>query len=157
AHRDARAITVFARARDKFDALDDYGAASMSEIFAAMAAGLLGTTQQAHEITRRYADRASVSGALWEKSWAEVALAITMTKHGNPTEALALERASLAYQLATGHQWAGFMVVQFRTWSLARIISDSIADGNPDRETLVALATEIAHLAGGAKTLLARL
>ncbi|MGO4618014.1 AAA family ATPase [Nocardia sp. 2YAB30] len=157
-HRDARAIAVFTRARDKFAALGDYGAASRSEGAEAVTAGLLGTEQQAHEITRRYFDRASVSGSPWEKSWAEFALAITLTRHsGNPTEALAFGRASLTYQLTAGDQWAGWLGVEVRTWSLARLIADSLTAGNPDRNTLIAAATEIAHLAGGAETLRTRL
>ncbi|MEU4343661.1 hypothetical protein AB0H00_20730 [Nocardia sp. NPDC023852] len=157
-HRDVRATAVFTRARDKFAALGDYGAASRGEAAAAVTAGLLGTAQQAHEITRRYFDRASVSGSPWEKSLAEFALAIALTRgSGNPTEALALERASLVYQLTAGDQWAGWLVVESRTWSLARLIADALTAGNRDRDTLIALATEIAHLAGGAGTLRTRL
>jgi hypothetical protein len=38
-------------------------------------------------------------------------------------------------------------------WSLAQIITDLIAAGNPDRARLRELATETAQLAGGATTL----
>jgi len=48
-------------------------------------------------------------------------------------------------------------VVHVRMWSLARLITDQIAAGNPSRSTLVKLATEIAYLAGGLKTQRARL
>lgn len=157
ARGDARAITVFTRARDKFHTLGDRGTASLSELFAAMAAGLLGTAQQALEITQRYCDYASVSGSLWEKSWAELVRAITSTRHGDPVEALDLEQASLAYQLTAGDQWGGWLLVQVRTWSLARIITDSSTVENTHHDTLVALATEIAHLVGGATTLEAKL
>jgi DNA-binding CsgD family transcriptional regulator len=157
AHRDPRAITVFARARQKFDALGNYVAASRSEAGAAVAAGLLGTAQQAREITRGYCDRARISGSPPEKSWAEFARSTALTKHGDPAEALALERASLRYQLAVGDQWTGWMVVEFRMWSLARLLTDLLAAGTCNRTRLVALATEIAHLAGGTKTLRARL
>ncbi|MGW4774900.1 ATP-binding protein [Nocardia sp. NPDC004278] len=156
-HRDARAIAAFIRARDKFDALGDYVAASRSEDALAVAAGLVGTARQAHELTRRCLDRAGASGAPWEKSWAEFARAIALTRHGDPTEALDLERSSLAYQLAAGDQFAGWMVMEFRTWSLARLITDSLAAGHSDRTMPVALATEIAHLAGGLRTLRTRL
>ena len=157
ARRDARAINVLSRAQDKFEAYGDHGAASMNELFTALAAGLLGTAQQAHEITRRYLDRATVSGIPWEKACAELTRSTALTRHGNPTEALALERSSLAYHLATNERWAAVWLVQFRTWSLAHIITDSIVAGKPDRKKLIALATEIAHLAGGTTTLRAKL
>ncbi|MGO4617787.1 LuxR C-terminal-related transcriptional regulator [Nocardia sp. 2YAB30] len=158
ARRDARAVTVYTRARDKFDAIGNYVAASRSEAGAGAAAGLVGTAHQAYEITRRYCDRANVSGVLWEKCMAELVMATTLTMHGgDPTEALALERNSLTYQLAVGDQWVGWMVVEFRMWSLARLITDAIAAGNPDHRRLIALATEIARSAGGAKTLRTRL
>lgn len=157
ARRDARAITVLNRAKNKFEAYGDHGAASMSELFAALAAGLLGTKQQAHEITQRYLDRATVAGIPWEKACAELTRSTALTRHGKPTEALALERSSLAYHLATNEQWAAVWLVQYRTWSLAHIITESIAAGKPDRKKLTALATEIAHLAGGTTTLRAEL
>lgn len=157
-HGDARAIAVLARARDKFEALGDYVAASKAEASMVLSAGLVGTADQAHEFARHYLDRASVSGSLWERSWAEFVSAVALTGHGeNPTEALALERASLPYLLTTGDQFASWLVVEFRTWSLARLITDSLTAANPDRKSLIALATEIAHLAGGAKTLRSRL
>ncbi|WP_084509203.1 ATP-binding protein [Nocardia pseudovaccinii] len=155
--RDARAITVLSRSRDKFEAYGDHGAASMNELFAALAAGMLGTAQQAQEITQRYLDRANVSGIPWEKACAELTRSAALTRHGNPTEALALERSSLAYHLATNEQWAAVWLVQYRTWSLAQIITDSIVAGKPDRKKLVALATEIAHLVGGTATLRGKL
>ncbi|MGW4774902.1 AAA family ATPase [Nocardia sp. NPDC004278] len=157
ARSDPRAVTVSIRARDKAHHLGDDGAAAMCELLAALAAGLLGTPQQAHEITRGHLAHATASGASWAKSWAELAQAITLTRHGNPTEALAIGRAALAHQLPTGDQWGALWAVEIRIWSLAQIVSDTIAAENPDRATLTALATEAAHLAGGTKTFRARL
>ncbi|WP_433633499.1 ATP-binding protein [Nocardia sp. CA-120079] len=157
ARRDARAITVLSRAQAKFEAYGDRGAASMNELFTALAAGMLGTAQQAHEITQRYLERANVGGIPWEKACAELTRSTALSRHGNPTEALALERSSLAYHLATNEQWAAVWLVQYRTWSLAHIITDSIVAGKSDRKKLVALATEIAYLAGGTTTLRAKL
>jgi predicted ATPase/DNA-binding CsgD family transcriptional regulator len=157
ARRDARAITVLIRARDKFEAYGDHGAASMNELFAALAAGMLGTEQQALEITQRYLERATISGIPWEVACAELTRAAALTLHGHPTEALALERSALAYHLSNDEQWAAVWLVQYRTWSLAQIITDSIAAGKRDRKKLIALATEIAHLAGGTTTVRAEL
>jgi DNA-binding CsgD family transcriptional regulator len=86
-----------------------------------------------------------------------MALAITLTKHGNPAEALQLVRASLASQVPLGDQWSPTWAVHIRIWSLARLITDQIAAANTSRPMLVKLATEIAYLAGGLKTQRARL
>lgn len=99
AHRNVRAIGVLARAREKFHHLGDHGAEAVSDLWAGFAAGLLGTAQQAHEAARRSLDRANASGASLLISWAELSWAITLTKHGNPTEALEVERRALAYLL----------------------------------------------------------
>ncbi|MEU7769567.1 AAA family ATPase [Nocardia sp. NPDC049190] len=155
--RDARAVTVLTRARDKFDALGDHGTASYDETVAGLAASLLGPAQQAHQITQDFLDRANASRAPRAKSWAELARAVALTLHGDPAKALALERTALAYQLTTGDRWTGIWAVEFRTWSLAHLITDLLSTGNPDRDRLVALATEIAHLAGGTTTLCAEL
>ncbi|MGO4614785.1 AAA family ATPase [Nocardia sp. 2YAB30] len=157
ARRDVRAIGVLARAREKFHHLGDHGAEAVSDLWAGFAAGLLGTARQAHEIARRSLDRANASGASLLISWAELTWAITLTEHGNPTEALDVERRALAYLLSLRDRWGASWAVQFRTWSLAQIIADSVATGKLDRDTLVALATEIAQLTGGTKTQLARL
>ncbi|MFQ6329597.1 ATP-binding protein [Nocardia sp. CWNU-33] len=157
ARGDAEAITVLTRARDKFYRLGDTGAAVTTETFAAMAAGLSGTAHQAYELTQHCMDSLDASAASMAKSWAQLALAITLTKHGNPTEALHVGRDALTHQLRTRDQWSAIQSVQIRTWSLAQLITDSIEAGHADRNELVALATEIARLAGGSATLGARL
>jgi DNA-binding CsgD family transcriptional regulator len=157
AHRDPRAITVLARAREKFRALGDRGGEAMSELNEGWAASFLGSAQQALEITRRHLDHATASGSGLTKSWAEMTWAIALTKHGDPTEALAIGRATLAHQEAVEDQLGASMAVNIRTWSLAQIISDLIAAGSTDRARLKALATETGQLAGGATTLRAGL
>ncbi|MGO4616854.1 hypothetical protein AB4305_20000 [Nocardia sp. 2YAB30] len=152
AHGDARAITVLIRAREKWHRLDNYGAAVMADLWAALAAGVLGTAQQAHQIARHHLDDANASGALWVKSWAQLAWALTLTRHGNPTAALDFERQALTHQLPARDPWGRFWAVQFRAWSLAQCITDAIAAGNPDRDALTTWATEIAQLAGGTRT-----
>ncbi|MGW4720792.1 LuxR C-terminal-related transcriptional regulator [Nocardia sp. NPDC004260] len=152
-HRDADAITVLSRAHEKFISHQDRSGAAACELFMASAAALLGTPRQAAEVTRKYLDRASSSGTRRERSWAEYTRSIALTKHGDPTEALALQRSSLAYQLASGDQLTAFVVIQARMWSLARIIAMRHADSG----RLAAVATEIAYLAGGTRTLRTRL
>lgn len=152
--RDARAVTVFTRAKDKLDDLGHRGTAALSELYAAMSAGLLGTREQAYEITQRFLESAAASTTRM-KAWAEHAREIALAKHGDPIEALAIGRSSLRYQkLAGGDQWATMWGVECRTWSLARLITESLTAGDKvDRVRLVATATEIAHLAGGVRTL----
>jgi predicted ATPase/DNA-binding CsgD family transcriptional regulator len=156
ARRDPRAITVFARAREKFHNIDR-GAEAMSELFEALAAGLLGSAEQAMSTAQRNLERTTAAGAGLARSWAQMALAIALTKHGDAEQALQLGRDALTYQFSHGDQWGPSWVVQVRMWSLARLITDQIAAGNTSRSSLVNLATEIAYIAGGAKALRARL
>jgi predicted ATPase/DNA-binding CsgD family transcriptional regulator len=155
--RDPRAIAVLARAREKFHSIGYRGGVAMSEMFEALAAGFLGSSEQAMSICQRHLERTTAAGAGWARSWAQMAMAIALTKHGDVQEALQLGRDALAYLLPLGDQWGPTWVVQVRMWSLARMITDQSAAGNPPRSTLVKLATEIAYLAGGVKAQRARL
>ncbi|WP_433192252.1 helix-turn-helix transcriptional regulator [Nocardia sp. CA-107356] len=157
ARRDRRALTAFTRAREKFHALGDHGGEDRSSDVEAWSAGFVGSAEQALQITRRHLDRATASGAKWAKAWAEMARAITLTKYGSPTEALALGRSALLYHLQAHDHWGELWAVHIRMWSLAQIVSDMNAAGSADRTELRALATEIAQLAGGAATLRAAL
>jgi len=155
--RDPRAIAVFARAREKFHGMADRGGEVMSEMFEAMAAGFLASAEQAMSICQRHLERTTVAGAAMAQSWAQLMLAIALTKHGDAKEALQLGRAALAYQLPTGDPWGPTWAVHVRMWSLARLITDQSAAANTSRSTLVKLASEIAYLSGGVKTQRARL
>jgi DNA-binding CsgD family transcriptional regulator len=157
ARRDPGSIAVFAGAREKFHDIADRGGEAMSEMFEALAAGFLGSAEQAMGICQRHLERTTAAGAGLARSWALMALAIALTKHGDAEEALQLGRAALAYQMPLGDQWGPTWVVHIRMWSLARLIIDQRATGNSSRNPLVKQATEIAYLAGGVKTQLARL
>jgi DNA-binding CsgD family transcriptional regulator len=157
AARDARAIAVLARAREKFHGIANHGGEAISEMFEAIGAGFLGSAEQAMSICQRHLERTTAAGAEMAKSWAQLAMAITLSKHGDATEALQLGRAALAYQMPLGDQWGTMWAVHIRMWSLARLINDQIAAGNPNRRTVVKLASEIAYLAGGLRTQRARL
>jgi predicted ATPase/DNA-binding CsgD family transcriptional regulator len=155
--RDPRAIAVFARSREKFRGTADRGGQATSEFYEALAAGFFGSAEQAISICRRHLERTTAAGAGMTTAWAQMALAIALTKHGNPAEALQLGRAALDYQVSRGDQWGATWSVHIRMWSLARLITDEIAASNTGRSALVAMATEIAHLAGGVKAQRARL
>jgi DNA-binding CsgD family transcriptional regulator len=157
ARRDPRAIAVLARAREKFHSIADRGGERTSELFEALAAALYGSAEQAMTTAYRYLERTTAAGTGFARSWAQMALAIALTKHGDAEEALQLGRAALAYQLPHGDQWGPMWAVQIRMRSLARLITDQMAAGNSSRNTLVKLATEIAYFAGGVKTQRARL
>lgn len=152
-YRDPIAITVLARAREKYRSLGDRAGEARSELDEAMAASFLGSASVALEITQRHLDRLSATGARWARTWAETARAIALTRHGDHAEALALARAVLAQQLPLRDQWGAAMSVHIVMWALARNLAAVIAAGSTGRAELTALATEIAQLAGGATTL----
>jgi predicted ATPase/DNA-binding CsgD family transcriptional regulator len=157
ARRDPRAIAVLGRAREKFHSIGHRGGEAMSELLEALAAGFFGSAEQAMATAQRHLERTTAAGSALARSWAQLTLAITLTKHGDVDEALQLGRDALAYQLPTGDQWGPDWVVHIRMWSLARLITDQIAAGITSRGTLVPLATEVAYLAGGVKAQAARL
>ncbi len=149
-HVDVRALTVLARAREKFTAANDFGSATMAEMFEALAAAFLGTSAQALEVTGRHLDAASRSGAEWARSWAELAWTIAETAHGDPHEALARGRTTLARQVEMRDSWGTVWAVHIRAWTLARLLP---ASGRADTERAAERAIEIARLLGGAAAL----
>jgi predicted ATPase/DNA-binding NarL/FixJ family response regulator len=155
--RDPRAIAVFARAREKLHTSSHHGGEMVYEWFEAMAAGQLGSAEQAMTIGRRHLERTTAAGAGMSRAYAQLALAIALAKHGDAQESLQLGRGALAYLLPTGDQWGTTWSILIRMWSLARLITDQSAAGDVSRNTVVKLATEIAYLAGGVKTQQARL
>ncbi|WP_157228696.1 ATP-binding protein [Nocardia brevicatena] len=152
-HRDPRAIEVLGCARKRFEELGGRRSAIMSAQWESYAVSLLGTKQQALDIAQRHLERTNASGVRWMKYWGGLAWAFALAMHGDPTQALAGERATLSYYLEIGDQWGALLAVQFRSWSLARIITNLIADGHTDRARLCTLAKETAQLIGGAETL----
>jgi hypothetical protein len=139
--RDPRAIAVFARAREKFRGMGHRNSGAMSELFEGLAAGFPGTAEQAMSICQRHLERATAVGAGLSTAWAQMALAIALTKHGDAEEALQLGRAALADQLRIGDRWGANWAVHVRMWSLARLITDQIAAGDVSRSAVVKLAT----------------
>ncbi|WP_416562033.1 hypothetical protein [Nocardia testacea] len=147
---DIRATTVLARARRKFTAAGDPGAASMSRLFEALAAAFHGTAESALAVTGAYLDYARATGAEWVLSWAELTRAIATATHGDTAEAAATANAALSRQVAMQEHWGTTWGVHIRAWILARMIADG-ARGSRD------MATEIALLSGGAATLRRRM
>ncbi|MFG1798222.1 LuxR C-terminal-related transcriptional regulator [Nocardia sp. NPDC049149] len=150
---DPRSVLVLARARKRFLGAGDRGSAAMSELFQALAAGLLGTAEQAVDIARGYLDRATRSGAGWAQSWAALAWVITLTKHGDPREAVALGRTTLTNQLSMGDRWGAVWAVHIRAWTLARLVADTRTKHGNQPNSVLKSATEIATLIGGARTM----
>jgi DNA-binding CsgD family transcriptional regulator len=145
--RDPSAVEVLLRARRKFHASGDHGAGVLAGMFAGLAAATLDPTgERACEISSDIVERGRASGASWATSWALLAMAVTRTKHGDPAEAAEILRDTLAHQMEVGDQWGAAWSVELRCWALAAMIKA----GTTDRECV---ATEIAHLAGGVKTL----
>ncbi|MFJ1456487.1 ATP-binding protein [Nocardia sp. N2S4-5] len=157
ARRDPVAVTVLERARDKFDRAGNVSGSIPSEQFAALAAALLGPPEQARQLARRYLDRTTAAGMSWTRSWAQLTWSIALTRLGKPGEALAVQRAVLQALTPSREQWGALWAVEFRTWSLARLLVDPPPGPAGERRTPAALATEIALLAGGTRRLRDRL
>ncbi|MBB5917373.1 putative ATPase/DNA-binding CsgD family transcriptional regulator [Nocardia transvalensis] len=153
ARKDPLSVTVLDRAREKFDRVGNTSGAIPSEQFAALAATLIGPVDQARDLARRYLERTAAVGVSWTRLWAELTWSIALTRLGRLDEALALQRSVLEHLLPTREQWAALWAVQFRAWSLARVISGGDAAGRAAGRRATALATEIALLAGGTRTL----
>ncbi|WP_425296962.1 LuxR C-terminal-related transcriptional regulator [Nocardia abscessus] len=151
--QDPRAVCVLIRARDKFERRGDSGGEMMAGMFAGFAAALLGTSEQAHEIAGRCLALARASGAAWATSWAELSWAITLTKHGDPTEAARVLRHALDYQISVRDQWGATWAIELLIWAMAA----SISADKLERVTAAATATEMAYLAGGVSELRSRL
>ena len=154
--KDPVAVAVLDRAREKFARAGNTSGAIPSEQFAALAAVLLGPLEQARELARRYLEHTATVGISWTRLWAELTWSIVLTRLGRAEEALELQRSVLANVVASREQWAALWAVQFRAWSLARLIADSGAARAAGRNSMTS-ATEIALLAGGARTLRAGL
>ncbi|MBF6175751.1 ATP-binding protein [Nocardia blacklockiae] len=146
-HQDVRALTVLARAREKFTASGDLGSAAMSELFEALAAAFLGTAAQALEVTARHRATAAGSGAEWAQSWAELAWAIAHTKYGDAHDALDTGQTTLARQVAMRDSWGAAWAVHIRAWTLAHLLATERGADGAER------AREIARLLGGAAAL----
>ncbi len=143
--RDARAISVLERARDKFRDRQDSGGEMMAGMFLGFAAGLRGSPEQAHRDSERCLKQARTSGARWAASWAELSRAVALLKHGDPKEALEILDHALRHQLSIRDQWGAAWAVELRIWALAALITIRGSNHHQSR----ALAMEIAYLAGG--------
>ncbi|WP_175611299.1 NB-ARC domain-containing protein [Mycobacterium sp. SP-6446] len=154
---DIRAVTVLGRAREKFEALGDAGGAAMSQLFEALCAGFHGPPSMAMDIARRYLDAATAAGARWAQSWAELAWALALTKHGEPEQALSVVHSALTEQVTMRDKWGAAWAVLFRSWALARLITESGTAGARGGGEAQTYAQEVARLLGGASTLRRRL
>ncbi|MFC9432378.1 ATP-binding protein [Nocardia sp. NPDC057030] len=151
-HRDPTSVHVLGRAREKFTAAGEAGGAAISEMIEAWASSLLSPAAEALEITRRYLDHASAAGAVMAITWAQVARAIALARHGDPVEALVAGRAALQEQIPMHDKLGATWAIHSRIWALARMIVNEAALPQPDTDQLTALAREAAHLDGGAQT-----
>ncbi|GEM33165.1 hypothetical protein NN3_41720 [Nocardia neocaledoniensis NBRC 108232] len=151
---DPDAIAVFGRAVEKFREEGNIGRSVMAELFGAIAAGLLGTDDEAETLSTRHLARAEGYGGGWLVSWARLARAVALTRAGKLSEALHLERLALECMSRIRDQWGGLWAAQFRIWTLARVLESMRAD-KPDRARRTDVAVEIAQLAGGTSAFVA--
>ncbi|GAB2719193.1 ATP-binding protein [Nocardia thraciensis] len=154
--KDPVAVAVLQRAQRGYDRVGDTSGAIPSQQLTALAAALLGTVEQARELARRYLERTTAAGVSWTRSWAQLTWSIALTRLGDPGAALAVQRTVLAELVPARERWAALWAVEFRAWTLARIITDP-GCRSADLRTTAEIATEIALLAGGTRRLRARL
>ncbi|WP_141717971.1 ATP-binding protein [Nocardia altamirensis] len=155
ARSDPRSIVVLRRSAEKYRRDNEVGGSVMAELFAALAAAVLGTASEADTLSTRYLARVEGSGASWVHSWARLTRAIALNRIGRPAEALQTGREALGHVTGIRDRWGGLWAVQFRIWSLARLIEGWQGD-KANRQRMIAAATEIAQLAGGTHTLLTK-
>lgn len=152
-HHDPRAIMVSARAREKFQRAGDEVGVIKAELSETFAASLLGTPELAMDVAQRHLDRTIASDVEGATIWAEMAWSIAATRCGDVAKALDIQRHALTHQLAIGDQWGASSTIEFRIWSLARAITDSLDGTSPDHAAITTQAREIAMLSGGNRTL----
>ncbi|MFE9575126.1 LuxR C-terminal-related transcriptional regulator [Nocardia sp. NPDC006044] len=149
---DVNAINVLDRASAKFRASGDVGSAVHVEMFSALAAGLLGSPQEAMERARIHSDRVRAAGAEWAMAWAELTWAMALSRNGDAVEALTVGSRALARQVAFHDQWGALWILHVRTWSLAKVITQLLAGSQSDGARVQTLATETARVVGGLRT-----
>ncbi|PXX71651.1 putative ATPase [Nocardia tenerifensis] len=151
---DPRSVVVLRRAAEKYRRDDDVGGSVTAELFGALAAGLLGTVEEANALSASFLARVEDSGASWVHSWARLARAVALIRADKPCAAMESARSALTHLTRIRDRWGELWAVQFRIWALARLIQQ--AQQARDRPRAVAAATEIAQLTGGTKALLAK-
>ncbi|GEM28999.1 hypothetical protein NN3_00060 [Nocardia neocaledoniensis NBRC 108232] len=156
AKQDPRSVTVLDRAAAKYEAEGKPGSAVAAGLFGALAAGALGTDEEAESLTATYLEKVNRSGAPWAFAWAQLARALALTRVGRLNEALKMERMALACMIRIRDQFGALWAVQFRMLTLARII-EGIRSTPSERRQATAIAAEIAQLAGGIEALVADL
>ncbi len=154
---DPQAITVLARAREKFHALGDSGGEAICSLYEATTAALLGSRQEALEIAERHLEHITRAGAKYAKSWAEVVWAIALLKHRDPAAALPIVRGALRYQVDAGDNWGVIFSLSVYVWALALQIVGLKATSDTDKSQIADLANEIGTIIGGLGPLRTRL
>jgi predicted ATPase/DNA-binding CsgD family transcriptional regulator len=150
-HGDPRSIPILSRARRKFEAAGDDFNGFMARSTESLAESLLGSARRAAQLAAVNLRVSAANQSMNGVSCADLQLSIALTRLGRPAEALVLGRIMIANRLAFGHQWDVLCGVHMRMWALARILADT-GSSSHDTARRIAMAEEIAHLAGGAES-----
>lgn len=144
---DPHSIDLLGEARLGFaEAGSDFrGDQAMAELIEALAAAFTGTRDQAMDITQRCLDHAGAACAPWAFSWARLVRGMALTWHGNPAQAVTLERDTLLWGRAVDDRWGTVWALHALAWVLAEQLTH---DDTPNEA-----ATRIAFLLGGADRL----
>lgn len=149
-HNDAKCLTVLARAREKYAQSGDSVGVVMTEQVEALGSAIFDSAERALETTGTHLTRIMSTGAKWAEAWALVTRSIALALHGDPFEALETAKTGLASHSRIRDSLGQMGAVQVQIWALARIVDGLLERAETGRA--VALATEIARLAGGLST-----
>ncbi|GAA5079899.1 ATP-binding protein [Nocardia iowensis] len=152
-HLDPRALDVLARARRKFAAVGDRLGEDRSELFEALACSVVGEPERALALSEQHLHHARASGAGFAISWAELAVVLAQSRHGDRHEALRLGRVVLERLVAIGDRQTAGWLIHYCMMARTYILADQLATVTGDPDEVRIAATEIATLQGGIATL----
>ncbi|NUP25918.1 MAG: LuxR family transcriptional regulator [Nocardia sp.] len=148
---DPGAITVLERAGSKFTAQGDRVGLERGQIFAALAAAMLGDPEQADRMTRRHLERSLASESSSAARWAGVARTLALARSADPAAALEPAHAAVS-ELGSGRDtW-------MTSWAVAvcMLVLTQVLAGDPAALGAAAAirirATELAWLVGVFRT-----
>ena len=144
---DPRAVTVLERAGHKFTAQGDRVGVERGQIFAALAASMLGDPDRADRMTRRHLERSLASESSSAAHWARVARTLALARSDEPATALEPAHTVMSAMGSGRDAW-------MTSWSVAvcMLVLTQVLAGDPAALGVAAAirirATELAWLVG---------
>ncbi|MGW5388110.1 ATP-binding protein [Nocardia sp. NPDC003963] len=144
---DPRAVAVLERAGRKFTAQGDRVGVERGQIFAALAASMLGDPERADRITRRHLERSVASESELAAHWARAARTLALARSDEPAAALESAHAVVSWLGSSRDAW-------MTSWSTAvcmLVLTQVLTEEPAALGTAAAVrirATELAWLVG---------